>query len=484
VNTFALTWCAFASLIAIFDSALAQGVATDTAEIGHGQYIAIASDCEACHTAPNGKPLAGGLPIKSPLGTIYSTNITPSKQYGIGNYSFQQFSDALRRGIRGDGAHLYPAMPYASYALLTDRDVNALYAYFTKAVPAVDQPPAKTTSLPFPYDLRFSMAFWNALFLNAKPFAPDPSKSAEWNRGKYLAKGPAHCGECHTPRGFFMQQNRGREFAGAVLGSWYAPNITPDANAVIGSMSPDDLFHYLKYGKVAGNAQAGGEMGLAVQLSFSKLSDDDLKAIVTYVRSVPAIRDEEAEPKFARGQPFTEVAKFRGVDGTSSDNALPGGVAELFAANCASCHGIGAEGSRDSYFPNLFHNSALATGGGGRNLVAAILFGIDRTAGDGLAFMPGFGGKATDIAAFSNEEVAQLANYLLQHYGDAPYSVTPQLVQEVRDGQAPKPLLATLVNLGEWLAGALMIALLFLTGRRYARHSRAHPSTWKKSHES
>jgi fructose 5-dehydrogenase cytochrome subunit len=484
VNTFALTClCAIASVMAMFDSALAQGAATD-AKIRDGEYIAIASDCEACHTAPGGKRLAGGLPIGSPLGTIYSTNITSSKQYGIGDYSLQQFSDALRRGIRRDGTHLYPAMPYASYALLTDEDAKALYAYFTKTVPAVDEPPAKTTSLPFPYNLRFSMAFWNALFINAKPFTPDPSKSAEWNRGKYLANGPAHCGECHTPRGFFMQQDRGREFAGAVLGSWYAPNITPDANTGIGAVGPDELFRYLKFGKVAGKAQAGGEMGLAVQLSFSKLSDEDLKAIVTYVRSVPAISDAEAKPKFAQGQSFTEVAKFRGVDGTSSDNALPGGVAELFAANCASCHGIGAEGSRDSYFPSLFHNSALATGGG-RNLVATILFGIDRATGDGLAFMPGFGGKATDIAAFGDEEVAQLTNFLLQHYGNAAYSVTPQLVQQVRSGQTPKPLLATLVDLGEWSVGALVIVLVFwLIGRRYARHSRVHLATSGKSHES
>ena len=190
------------------------------------------------------------------------------------------------------------------------------------------------------------------------------------------------------------------------------------------------------------------------------------------MRSVPAISDAEAKPKFAQGQSFTEVAKFRGADDTSSDNALPGGVAEFFAANCASCHGIGAEGSRDSYFPSLFHNSALTTGGG-RNLVATILFGIHRATGDGLAFMPGFGGKATDIAAFSDEEVSQLANYLLQHYGDATYSVTPKLVQEVRDGQAPTPLLATLVDLGEWLAGVLLIVLVFwLVGRRYVRDSR------------
>ena len=262
-----------------------------------------------------------------------------------------------------------------------------------------------------------------------------------------------------------MQQDRSREFAGAVIGSWYAPNITPDASAGIGAMSPDELFHYLRFGKVAGKAQAGGDMGLAEQLSFSKLSDEDLKAIVTYVRGVPAIGDTEAKPKFAQGQSFAEVARFRGVGGDGSDDALPGGVAQLFAANCASCHGIGAEGSRDGYFPSLFHNSALAAGGG-RNLVAAILFGVDRTSAEGLAFMPGFGGKPTDIAALSNENVAQLANYLLQHYGDAAYAVTPQLVQEVRSGHAPKPLLATLIDGGKWLAGAILILLVsWLIGR-------------------
>src|ERR1700758_591662 len=172
-----------ASVMAVFDSALAQGAPRDAAKITDGEYIAIASDCEACHTAPGGKRLAGGLPIGSPLGTIYSTNITSSKQYGIGDYSLQQFSDALRRGIRRDGTHLYPAMPYASYALLTDEDAKALYAYFTKTVPAVDEPPAQTTSLPFPYNLSLSMAFWNALFINVKPFTPDPTKSTEWNRG-------------------------------------------------------------------------------------------------------------------------------------------------------------------------------------------------------------------------------------------------------------------------------------------------------------
>jgi len=463
--------CSTLLLIGALHSTLTRGAPADAEQIRRGEYVAIASDCAACHTAPGGKPLAGGLPIESPLGTIYSTNITPSKRYGIGNYTLQQFSSALRRGVRADGAHLYPAMPYTSYGLLTDEDVKALYAYFMSAVRAVDEPPDKTTSLPFPYNLRFSMAVWNALFLRAKPFTPDSSKSAEWNRGKYLAEGPAHCGECHTPRAIFMQQDRSREFAGAVLGSWYAPNITPDVDAGIGSMSANELFRYLKFGRVAGKAQAAGEMGLAVQMSLSRLTDDDLEAIVTYVQSVPAIGGPGAKAKFGQGRPFSEVAAFRGLGGTSSDPGLPGGGAQIYSANCASCHGFLGEGSRDRYFPSLFHNSALAAAGG-RNLVATILFGVDRTTADGLAFMPGFGGKATDIADFSDAEVAQLANYLLRHYGNADYSVTPQLVSEVRRGRGPKSLLAILVEIGEGAAALVIVLALWWLGRRILRARR------------
>jgi mono/diheme cytochrome c family protein len=455
----------------------ASAFAADSEEIARGKYVATASDCEACHTQPGGRPLAGGLPLESPLGVIYSTNITPSRQHGIGNYSLQQFSSALRGGIRGDGAHLYPAMPYASYARLTDDDIKALYAYFMQEVRPVDEPAAKQTSLPFPYNMRFTMAFWNALFLASKPFAPDPSQSAEWNRGKYLVDGAAHCGECHTPRGLFMQPMRSQEFGGAVLGSWYAPNITPDTNSGIGAMSADELFRYLKFGKVAGKTQAGGEMALAVQLSFSKLTDEDLHAIVSYLRSVPPLSDPHAKPKFTQGRPFTDVASFRGVGGMSYDRSLPGGAAQLFAANCATCHGIAAQGSRDTYFPSLFHNSALAAGGG-RNAIAAILFGISRSTTYGLAFMPGFGGKTTDIADLSDEQVAQLANFLLQHYGDTSYSVTPNLVKEVREGQAPEPVLMTLVTGGEWIGGALLLSLvIWLVARHSSRtFARSQPS--------
>ena len=394
------------------------------------------------HAAGWQTPRRGGCRFESPLGVIYSTNITPSRQHGIGNYSLQQFSSALRRGIRGDGAHLYPAMPYASYARLTDDDIKALYAYFMQEVQPVDSPAAKQTSLPFPYNMRFSMAFWNALFLDSKPFAPDRSQSAEWNRGKYLVDGAAHCGECHTPRGFLMQQKHSQEFGGAIIGSWYAPNITPSAISGTGAMSADELFRYLKFGKVAGKAQAGGEMALAVQLSFSKLSDEDLHAMVSYLRSVLPLTDPHAKPKFTQGQPFTGVASFRGVGGMSYDRSLPGGAAQLFAANCATCHGIAAQGSGDTYFPSLFHNFL-----GARRWRRPQ---CDRRTSvryqplhDGWPRLRALVSAVRDDRHRKNlndEQVAQLKNFLLQHYGDSRHTVTPNLVRQVsRQEKRPRP---------------------------------------------
>jgi len=191
------------SLVAFASRAAEQpNSPAEKATIERGQYLAIAADCAACHTAPGSKPFAGGLPISTPLGTIYSTNISPSTEFGIGRYSEEEFARALRSGIRRDGAHLYPAMPYTSYAKLTDDDTHALYLYFTKRVQAVDAR-GPETALPFPMNIRLSMLAWNFFFLDAHVFAPDPKQSAEWNRGAYLAEGAAHCSTCHTPRGFF-----------------------------------------------------------------------------------------------------------------------------------------------------------------------------------------------------------------------------------------------------------------------------------------
>lgn len=186
--------------------------------VQRGKYLATAGDCVACHTAPGGKPMAGGLAIPTPLGDIIATNITPSKTHGIGNYTEAQFRDALRKGLRADGQHLYPAMPYTSYAQVSDDDANAMYAYFMQGVAPVDAEPPKETALPFPFNVRLSMAAWNLLFLDSKPFAADASKSAEWNRGAYLTRGLTHCSTCHTPRNSLMAEDIKRELGGAHSG--------------------------------------------------------------------------------------------------------------------------------------------------------------------------------------------------------------------------------------------------------------------------
>ncbi|MEG1055807.1 MAG: c-type cytochrome, partial [Janthinobacterium sp.] len=165
----------------------------DAAAIERGRYLATAGDCIACHSVPGGQPMAGGLALATPLGAIVATNITPSTTHGIGNYTLKQFSDAVRHGVRADGANLYPAMPYTAYAKVTDEDTAALYDYFMHGVAAVDKAPAQQTDLPFPFNIRLSMAGWNWLFLDKKPFVTDTAKSMEWNRGAYLAQGLAHC---------------------------------------------------------------------------------------------------------------------------------------------------------------------------------------------------------------------------------------------------------------------------------------------------
>lgn len=201
-------------------------LAADADVIARGKYIATASDCVACHTAPGGAAMAGGLPLSTPIGSIMSTNITPSKENGIGNYTLEQFDAAVRKGVRADGKQLYPAMPYTAYVLLSDDDVAALYAYFMNGVEPVETRPAET-KLPFPFNIRLSMAAWNLLFLDSGPYKPDPAQNAEWNRGAYLVRGPAHCGTCHTPRNLFMAERTSREMAAAMSGHGTRPTSPP-----------------------------------------------------------------------------------------------------------------------------------------------------------------------------------------------------------------------------------------------------------------
>ncbi|WP_244561336.1 c-type cytochrome [Bradyrhizobium canariense] len=437
------------------------------AAIKRGEYLAVAADCGACHTVPRGKPFAGGLAISTPLGTIYSTNITLSADFGIGRYTEEEFSRALRRGVRRDGANLYPAMPYTSYAKFTDDDAHALYLYFTLAVKPVEQR-SPQTQLPFPTSVRASMIGWNLLFLDTAAFVPDPHQSAEWNRGAYLAQGAAHCSTCHTPRGFLMQEDASRALSGAQVGAWYAPNITSDPISGIGSWTKADLVVYLRTGHLSGKAQAAGSMAEAVEDSFQHLAATDLDAIATYIKSIPAVSDPAVDTsRFTAGQMSSELGRLRGRAAIRSDSESAASGAELFRGNCTSCHSAEGQGSKDGYYPSLFWNSATGAKNA-TNLVATILYGVNRTTSGRQAFMPGFGGRTTDANALSDLNIAALGNYVLAQYGAADTIMTEQQVAEARRGGPSSPLLA-LARFGMIAVATLAflgIALLIFLGRR------------------
>ncbi|HJV50443.1 MAG TPA: cytochrome c [Noviherbaspirillum sp.] len=431
--------------------------------IKRGEYLAIAGDCIACHTAPGGRTMAGGLSLSTPVGSIVSTNITPSKTHGIGNYTLAQFTAALRTGIRADGAHLYPAMPYTAYALVSDDDIRALYAYFMQAVSPVDAPPPRKTELPFPFNLRLSMAAWNALFLNNKPFQSDPGKSAEWNRGAYLVRGLAHCSACHSPRNLLMAEQSSRELAGGEIGPWFAPNITSDAISGIGGWNVQELADYLRQGHATGKAQAAGPMVEAIDHSLRHLTEADVRAMAVYLKTVPAQRnDTDTRPAYAWGSPADDLPVIRGVALPQDRNRMSG--AQLYDANCATCHQAHGQGSSDGGLPPLFHSTGV-----GRlntnNLVMVILEGIQRNAGASDTRMPGF---AHDL---SDQQIATLAGYLTQRYGNPAARVTVEQVKNLRAGGSSSKLV-TLARAG--LAVVVIIvfaslAALFQRRRRYRR---------------
>nr|WKF61393.1 Fructose dehydrogenase cytochrome subunit [Paraburkholderia busanensis] len=408
-------------------NANASAAANDPALIKRGEYLATAGDCMACHTTAQGKPYAGGLPLKVPmLGTIYSSNITPDVQTGIGNWTLDDFDRALRKGVSKDGHNLYPAMPYVSYAKVSDDDVKALYAYFRYGVAPVHQP-THAADIPWPLNMRWPLAAWNVLFLEHGPYRNKPNLSAEWNRGAYLVQGLAHCSTCHTPRGFAMQEKAldetgGGFLGGSVLAGWDGYNISSSANAGIGNWTQAQLVQYLRTGSVPGLAQAAGPMGEAVEHSFSKMTDADVDAIATYVRTVPAVDDGSKQPRGTWGKPATDVTRLRGV-------ALETGTldpARLYLGNCATCHQAQGKGTPDGYYPPLLHNTTVGAANPG-NLVQVILHGVQRKTANNDVGMPAF---ATEL---NDAQVAALANYLTDRFGNpATPKVTVQDVAKLR----------------------------------------------------
>ena len=379
--------------------------------VTRGEYLAKAADCMVCHTAPGGAEYAGGLAFPLPFGTLYSTNITADKEAGIGSYSDQDFLNAVQRGIRKDGARLYPAMPYTSYSLMADADVLAIKAYLV-SLPAV-QKPNQPDTLQFPFNQRWSMIFWAAAFNPDTRFAPNTAKSAEWNRGAYFAEALAHCGDCHTPRNLAFALDNRRKFAGAVAAGWRAYDITSEKGTGIGAWTDDDVFNYLAKGHAGGRGTASGPMGEAVDHSFSQMDPADIRALVTYLRSVPAVVSSEP----ATIAPPAPASPKEG-----------GGVADalgrkVFAQACASCHSWTGESAL----------SSVATISGSRAVndptainVAQIIVSGTRRLTPGAMSMPAFGTTYTDT------EIAAVANYVTGRFGSAASKLTARDVKDLR----------------------------------------------------
>lgn len=441
-----LAWAA--ALLGACGAALAAD--PDANLVERGRYLAVAGDCAACHTAAGKAPFGGGVAIASPLGTIYSSNITPSRTHGIGAWTQQQFARALRAGVRADGSHLYPAMPYTAYAKVTDEDTAALYAYFMHGVKA-DDTAAPRTRLPFPFNVRMSMGIWNWLYLDTTQFEADRTRSAEWNRGAYLARGLAHCATCHTPRNFLMAEQPARYLQGASLGTWYAPDITPGKPG----WDRAALVDYLRTGHAKNGATAGGPMLEAIDKSFSKMAPQDLVAIATYLHDLPP--GERPAPARPAAPPVTQPVVMPLPAGDVAEMAGRIGAGErLYRNNCASCHQIDGDGMRG--LPAL-RNHAVLKGPNADNVAMAVLEGVWPEEGQG---MPGF------AAELSDQDVADIGNYVMATFGDSKVTIDVQRVGELRAGGAASPLLL-LARAGMALAGLAVLVLSWLWLRRRTR---------------
>ncbi len=387
-----------------------------------GEYLARAGDCVACHSVQGGPAFAGGLKMGTPLGAIYSTNITPDPESGIGRYTLEDFDRALRRGVARDGHRLYPAMPYPSYAKLSDEDIAGLYAYFMKQVPPSQQP-NKPSEIPWPLSMRWPLAAWSLLFTDSKPYANKADHDAVWNRGAYLAQGLGHCGACHTPRALTMQEkalddSNALYLAGAPLDGWYASNLRGDIRSGLGRWSEGDLVDFFKHGHNRDGA-AFGSMTDVINNSTPYLSDADIKAIAVYLKSLPAT---QSQPSYA----------YDGATTPAANAAKPDPGAGVFAANCAACHGLDGKGL-GLFMPPLAGNPTTMDPDAS-SLINLTLNGSAPLVVEGAPDpyrMPQFRLQLTD------QQIADVLTFVRAGWGNGASAVTASQVNDLRKSTDP-----------------------------------------------
>lgn len=393
---------------------------TDKQLIKQGEYAAIAGDCAACHTAPGGKPFAGGLAMQTPMGAIYSTNITPDKKTGIGEYSYADFERAVRRGIRKDNTSLYPAMPSPSYQIVADDEIKAMYAYFMTQVPAVEQQNQDST-IPFPANWRWPLALWQLAFAQPREFVAQANASEEVVRGQYLVEGLAHCGACHTPRGIAFQEKSlsltdGDAFlSGAVLEGWYAKSLRGEYTG-LASWTQDELVDFLTTGRTDKTA-AFGSMADVVGHSTQHMSKQDVYAIAAFIKQLPA------KSGYALQAPEKSDK--------TSDQLLAGqyqatGALE-YVENCAVCHRADGNGA-PRIFPALANNS-IVFAEDPSSLIQVTLEGgaMPATAHDKMAFvMPGFD-------HLEDQEVADILTFIRTGWRNQASTISAKQIAQMRE---------------------------------------------------
>ncbi len=421
----ALTAILFA---AFAQTAISAASAQEAAPNGmsRGEYVARLANCIACHSTPDGAPFAGGLKMNVPmLGDIYTTNITPDKETGIGNYTYDDFEKAMREGIAKDGHHLYPAMPYPSYAKMSDADIHALYDFFMKEVKPIKQA-NKADEIPGWKNVRWALGVWNMLFLDKGAYEDKSAHDAAWNRGAYLVQGPGHCGACHTPRGLFFQEKGldGTEAAfleGAPLDNWYSPSLNGDINAGLGRWTEQDIVDFLKNGRNE-HGTAFGTMVEVVNNSTAHMSDADLHAIAVYLKSLPPQKEKGATPYKYDDSTTQMLTKLKFDE--------PGAV--TYYQYCVSCHLYDGKG-QGLYQPGLAGNPVVLDQDPS-SLVNLTLNGSLRviTSGKPHAYgMPFFRVLRND------QQIADVLTFVRRSWGNNAPAVTPEQVAKIRMATDP-----------------------------------------------
>lgn len=374
------------------------------AQVERGRYLAMVGDCASCHTAPGGKPFAGGRALNTPFGAIYSSNITPDLQTGIGAWSDDDFYRAMHSGIDAEGDHLYPAFPYPYYTHVTRDDALAIRAYLQTLEPVRSRRPAN--DLFFPLNQRFLLFGWNMLNFDKGEFKPDPGKSAAWNRGAYLVEGLGHCGACHTPKDFTGADIKGRELTGGLLDNWLAPALTGLKRGGLAGWSEDDIADFLQNGRNRHGA-AYGPMAEVVELSTSKMTRDDLLAMATYLKSLKPDSEDDT-----RHTPDPAAMKRGGA---------------LYTDNCSTCHGGNGEGT--PLFFAALKGSGVVQSTDPTTVIHAILKGVRAAPTDRYPTalsMPTFEWKLSD------REIADLATFIRNNWGNSAPAVSAGEVHSLR----------------------------------------------------